>query len=318
MGVGGDPASIVWYTAGLSVPTDRELVSCCEEDPVTGERIKRKFASLLMRYVGGDCEDTTNSQCNEDGNKCKVKCSTDPNCDPLPNPAYIVVDNKKKDSKNRVWFDGFVALNEEYLIDSNFGGESELNNDTRICIYTDMSKTVKCQKVEFHSSCSKPLDAGDQFAAHVLEECIPVNGNGNGGDGECKKGSDFKIASLKVTYTGASCSGDNNFQCDDKGNCKAECDTTCTPMPTDARIVVTNKDNEELFNELVSIGGEFEILASAIGKTKLDADTFVRIFDSTGTVQCQLLRIHTSCSKELAEGAKHGAITVNALTLIPK
>ena len=327
--VGGDPphdlnpASMNWMTAGLSVPAD-EPVSCCEDDPVTGKH--PKLASLLMQYTGEDCSATNNWQLDKKG-KPKAKCSTEKYCldNGMPNPAWIVVDNKKKDSKNRVWFAGAVAIGETYPIDTSGTDKSKLDSSTRVCIfgYDETSGKIgdKCQKVEFHTSCSKPLNTLDQFGANLVLECTPEDGTPpDGGEGECGKGSQFKIASLNVTYTGADCDSINNYQCDDKG-CKAECDTLEDyqdwNMPSPAHIVVFNKDNEVLFDDNnVKKGDTFDISASVIGKDKLDADTFVSIVN--GTENCQTLRIHTSCSKELKELDQFGSIQVNTLTLIPK
>jgi hypothetical protein len=128
----------------------------------------QKPSVLTMRY-NGDGEVITNSQ---DG---KANAYGDPDD---ASPVYIVASSKRdlNSSKTKIWFEGFVSLNGTFEIDSQNEGKSRLNSTTYVQIFTDASKNARLQKVLFHTSCSKPLNIGDQFGSVVLEQFVGEGG----------------------------------------------------------------------------------------------------------------------------------------------
>ena len=156
MSIGGTPASFDWLTAGLSIPEADVPQSCCESG---------KPVALTMQYTGDDCTATSHTQ-----DPRKVKCEGDPND---ADPVFIIANDKKDpdDPKAKVWFSGDVPLDGLFDIDAAFAGQSTLKKDTYIHIFVDDSKNVKLQTVKFHTSCSQPLNTGDQFGASRLVNC---------------------------------------------------------------------------------------------------------------------------------------------------
>ena len=69
--------------------------------------------------------------------------------------------------------------------------------------------------------------------------------------------------------------------------------------PTDAGAYVW-------FDGPVALNGTFEIRAAAATRTRLENDTWLHIFSSTGTL-LQTVKFHTSCSQPLMVGDQFGA-----------
>jgi hypothetical protein len=119
---------------------------------------------LVMRYVGEDCTQSSHSQA-----AGKVTCTGDPNDDPS---VFIVASGTGKKA-SLVYFSGTVPLNGTYEIDAtNAPGKTKLETNTMIKIY-DVQGGTLLQTVVFHTSCSQPLNAFDQFGANVLEGFTP-------------------------------------------------------------------------------------------------------------------------------------------------
>jgi uncharacterized repeat protein (TIGR01451 family) len=139
---------------------------------------------LTMKYTG-DANPTSHSQ---DASKVNVAGLTndDPN-------VFIIASSKldQNDSKNKVWFDGMVDLSEAFEIDAMFAGASKLSSKTFLTIFDSEGGSV-LQTVEFHTSCSQPLEMLDQFGAAQLvgyvdetgAETTPPNATPNTGDAD--------------------------------------------------------------------------------------------------------------------------------------
>ena len=63
-------------------------------------------------------------------------------------------------------FDGEVEWGASFLIDSRNAGEDKLRSKTFVFVY-DLDGEL-LQRIEFHTSCSQPLNLGDQFASLTL------------------------------------------------------------------------------------------------------------------------------------------------------
>jgi len=75
------------------------------------------------------------------------------------------------DNRAKVWFDGQVDLYSTFWIDATNGGENKLKAKTFVHIYDGGGNLL--QFIEFHTSCSQPLDAGDQFGSILMIDFMP-------------------------------------------------------------------------------------------------------------------------------------------------
>src|SRR6185369_122473 len=87
------------------------------------------------------------------------------------------------------------------------------------------------------------------------------------------------------------------------------------------RIVATSKDGKKTYFDSVTanvdIAEEFVISAALAGQTKLDADTLVKFYNSSGTL-IQTVQFHTSCSQLIAVGDRFGAMQIVSGVNVPK
>ncbi|MDF1867531.1 MAG: SdrD B-like domain-containing protein [Saprospiraceae bacterium] len=126
--------------------------SCCDEIG--------KPSKITMKYTGEGCDASSTSQSSD-----KWSCSGNANND---GSVYIVA-SSKEDGDGDIWFSGTVALSENYLIDAANAGEDKLSSEMHIQIYSSQGGSL-LQEVEFHASCSEPLDIGNQWGANLLME----------------------------------------------------------------------------------------------------------------------------------------------------
>lgn len=140
----------------------------CEQEggPVDGQFCvgHSKPKILTMRYSGSDCGVGTNSQSPD-----KVSCDGNPASE---TSVRIRASDKEdpNDPNAKVWHDGQVDLDTQFNIDAQMAGERKLKARTFVHIY-DLSGNL-LQTLEFHTSCSQPLNEGDQFGSLVLEGFI--------------------------------------------------------------------------------------------------------------------------------------------------
>ncbi len=112
--------------------------------------------SLTLEYRGEDCDFTTNQQSG------KVKCRARGS---LPKVAQIRITGG-----GRVYFDGSnVSLGSEIVLTPPDSG-SPMAPDIKARIENRRGKLV--QLVKFHSSCSEPLERGDQFGSLLVKELV--------------------------------------------------------------------------------------------------------------------------------------------------
>lgn len=135
---------------------------CPIDLPPTGEcdfceTIGGKPQVLTMEYTGDDCLASSHTQ-----DPSKVSCAGDP---AQADPVRIRATDRSSptDGGGRVYFDGTVPLGGSFQIDARNAGASELRADTWVHIYAADGTVL--QSVRFHTSCSQPLNDGDQFGA---------------------------------------------------------------------------------------------------------------------------------------------------------
>ena len=124
-----------------------------------------KPQKLKMIYTGDDCSASSHSQ-----DPGKVSCNGDP---ADTTPVRIMATSKENpfDSKAKVWFTGFVALDDPFLIDAHNAGKTKLGANTYVTIWDGGGNVL--QTLLFHTSCSQPLNVGDRFGSLILDQFIP-------------------------------------------------------------------------------------------------------------------------------------------------
>jgi len=126
-----------------------------------------KAQALLVEYTGEDCI------LNHNQDPSKVFCDGDPLF--AATVRILAQDKANPDDPNaKIWFDGLVNLNGQFLIDADFNnlGETKLKAETHVFIYTSDGLTL-LQTLEFHTSCSQPLGEGNQFGSLLMVDFIP-------------------------------------------------------------------------------------------------------------------------------------------------
>jgi hypothetical protein len=123
-----------------------------------------KPRALFVVYTGESCEATHHSQ-----DSSKVECDGDPN---FTSTVVIRASNKEdpNDNKAKVWFQGEVTLNDQFVIDAHNGGKTRLASSTFVHIFDLQGNLL--QFLEFHTSCSQPLNLGDQFGSIRLVDFV--------------------------------------------------------------------------------------------------------------------------------------------------
>ncbi|MFT4542488.1 MAG: hypothetical protein ACI841_001241 [Planctomycetota bacterium] len=86
--------------------------------------------------------------------------------------VQVVASDKEdpNDGTARVWFDGDVLLGDTFGMDSSLEGEDHFPAHSYLHV-TALDGTP-LMEVEFHTSCSQPLCAGNQFGSHQVRGCL--------------------------------------------------------------------------------------------------------------------------------------------------
>lgn len=115
-----------------------------------------KPRQLEYTYVGAACSDSNYVQ-----DPASVTCSGDAM---YADPVHIVV--SKANKPGDVYFNGIVALGQSFVEDGASFAGGKVAPNTRIQIYDLMGNLL--QDTSFHTSCSQPLEVGDQFGASII------------------------------------------------------------------------------------------------------------------------------------------------------
>lgn len=277
----------------------------CSNPNLCGQGLKP--CSLTLRYTGDSCAATNHQQ-----DPSKVSCTGDPMFATL---VRLRASNKANptDTSAKVWFDGPVMLNETAELLAANAGANRLENDTWIHVFD--TADVLLQTVKFHTSCSQPLEIGNQFGSVRLEAFVPEGQCGGGGTGNpdlCSAGG--RPQTITMRYTGESCSASSNNQDPSKWSCTG--DPMMAPIVT--MLVTDNADPASTsahvwFQGVVDLNNTFVISALTGGATQLATNTYAYIYD--GTTLVQSIRFHTSCSQPLAVDDQWGSLRLVGLTL---
>ncbi|MDH3651936.1 MAG: hypothetical protein OEQ53_19780, partial [Saprospiraceae bacterium] len=143
-------------------PTFSHAQDCC---PVGGSRLW----IMDFQYVAERCDSSDNGQ-----SQISVICTD--HFLPLPTAAYIVAKDAQGSQRGYVWFEGLVAIGDYYQV--NALTHTNLPENKRIIgpsltleVWSDipppLGSGILMQTITFHTSCSQPITAGDQYGAHV-------------------------------------------------------------------------------------------------------------------------------------------------------
>ena len=113
-----------------------------------------KPVALTMKYVGGNCSSSNDSQ--ED----KSNCHNFNGGLGTPASVYVVV-SEKSDGSGKKYFTGTVALNASFSASAITAGEDKFPSKIFFRILTSQGGAL-VQRNEIHTSCSAPIVPGGQ------------------------------------------------------------------------------------------------------------------------------------------------------------
>ena len=298
--------------------------SCCVLPPPSangGTDCEGKVVEAIFMYTGDDCSATTNDQ------KGKLSCigviGGDPNInlfDPLfPNqflePVDVVLKGKGADKINiSTEFGGTSLVVGERIAFSHVDSGKTLGSNTQF----DLEGFYGTQSLKIHTSCSKPLNVGDQLGSMLLVQLTSTEGgtvtlpDGNeltacvtAGD-PVGTACDSRLTEVVFEYTANGC---EDPLANGQGG-KASCEDFFTPLPdlADMTLVYTGKDPEKF--TITQDDPNQPIFKLITTRKELHSDTKLEIRDSTGTVLLQKLKMHSSCSQPLSLGDVFGSLRV--------
>ncbi|MBW2280454.1 MAG: hypothetical protein JRG82_06890 [Deltaproteobacteria bacterium] len=285
-----------------------------------------KVTSLVLEYTGAGCQPFNNPQADK------------ASCDGGANGAEPVsVEVTGKDGSPTWGFEPAMLIGDTIDVIAANGGEVKLDSETLINVDVDL------ENVNFHTSCSKPLNVGDEFGSFLVVELTSTDGGTVTldpptppmGVDECTipappvapEGCDGKLQIMTLRYIGGPCEVSNPQIKKPGDSPKASCDGIDLGTTEPVNIIASDKDGKTTFaDEMdVPLDGLIQVIAvegsskgkgkkkkKKKGKTRLPSETKVQIFDTSNDL-LQDIKIHTSCSRPLAIGDVFGGVEVVGL-----
>jgi cysteine-rich repeat protein len=302
---GGDGCSSDCFVEAQCL-LDIEQTCAVPAAPTSANQCLGKVVSMKLRYLGEGCLGTTNPQ------EGKATCSGGADG---AEPVHVLVSDKK--GKKTFANVSGVLIGDLIAVDAAFADSDKLDSETFITVDGGL------EVLAVHTSCSKPLSAGDQFGSFRVVELTTTEGGttsiqeqGVGGDTECSISVDpvgtecpGKLTTFSLRYMGGGCA---NTSQDQSGKLVCAGDTAdASPV----RIIVRDRsDGGAILLDESGVGLGTIVTATAAngGKDKFPSNTFVEIRGEGGAL-LERLTIHTSCSKPLALGDRFGALTVTGM-----
>ncbi len=138
------------------------VVVCDDEDEDEDEDVSQcegSVISMKLMYTGAGCDATSNTQSGLvtcEGNAASLE------------PVDILVTNE---NGSKVYADAKdLSLGDVFLVEAALAGDSKLAANSLAVIEYGL------ETIKFHTSCSKPLDVGDQFGSLQVVELTTPNG----------------------------------------------------------------------------------------------------------------------------------------------
>jgi uncharacterized repeat protein (TIGR01451 family) len=295
--------------------------SCCVMPPPSangGTDCEGKVVEAIFRYTGEDCSATTNDQ----GGKLKcvgvIGGGNVPD-DPInfPNqylePVDVVVQGKGADkvilsTSSDLYVDQMISFSH---VDGNLRAHTE---------FDVIGPYGGVQTLKIHTSCSKPLNVGDQFGSMQLIRLTSTEG----GIVTLPDGNELTACVTGGDPAGTSCDSrltEAVFKYDVTGTCenplanpqggKATCADGDALVPADIpgnmQLVYTGKDPAKFsFTQDQSDPTIFKLTTT---RADFHSDTKIEIRGSENNL-LQSLKFHSSCSQPVSLGDVFGALTV--------
>lgn len=138
---------------------------CCGTD--AGDRVK----TIHIRYTGHLCSDMAGSNHNQTAG---VVCENYYPTLPMPDTVLIEAHDAQGSQTSIIWFEDAVLKNEVFVVSGlNHPDSSAAPNKKvigpalELLIYNKAGDSL-FQKIEFHTSCSQPIAAGNQFGSALI------------------------------------------------------------------------------------------------------------------------------------------------------
>jgi hypothetical protein len=141
-----------------------------------------KPKKLGFTYVGGSCADSNHDQ------GSKSSCSGN-------STGVSPVTLKFMDKKGSIFLTQQVNIGDTVIVDPSQYGKDKFDSETHIAV---ISGNKVIQSLNIHTSCSAPLEVGDQHGGVVISSFTPDgSGKGKGSKGKGSKGKDSKAKGSK-------------------------------------------------------------------------------------------------------------------------
>ncbi|RLD02686.1 MAG: hypothetical protein DRI65_14415 [Chloroflexota bacterium] len=142
---------------------DSPSVSSCEIVSPPTPHCNGKVKVLSLRYVGGSCDDTTNTQ------EGKLKCE---DYGSLEDSVTVIATDKKGD---KTFFNGDnISIGNIVDVEAANANKKELEAETLLQIYAASGGLL--QSLTIHTSCSKALNIGDRLGGFEVVSLDTTNG----------------------------------------------------------------------------------------------------------------------------------------------
>jgi hypothetical protein len=297
---------------------DPDASQCVPPGPPPPPHCEGKVVQAVFEYTGGSCADSQNTQGG------KTSCTGVLNGD---EPVDIVV---TKDVTS-VFVEPYQNIFVGDLVTFTASG-SELKSELVFSILTaganpqDELPDDLLQQLNIHTSCSAPLNLGDEFGGMKLVSLTTTEGGTvtipppepPAPTSDCvipppaPYPCDQKIGVLSLRYIGGDCNQTTN---DQEGT--LECRDYAPVLPVEPVRIRAFKDDSKIYLDTgaatVLLGDTVDASASNAGDSELASNTEIEIFDEFGNL-VQMLKVHTSCSKPIDLGDVFGSVEVVGLT----
>jgi hypothetical protein len=138
----------------------------CDADAPTCDPCNGKVIRMTLAYTGEGCGASSHSQDPEE-----FTCTGDA---AMAEPVRIAVTDRHGD---RIYADvSGVLLDGTVVVDAANAGRDRLDAATRVRIFNADDELI--EDITFHTSCSEPLNIGDQFGSMRLDVLLTTGGQG--------------------------------------------------------------------------------------------------------------------------------------------
>src|SRR5439155_14951544 len=211
-----------------------------------------------------------------------------------------------------------VQVGDTVIAGAANAGATTVAPTTRVKIFS-VATGALLQESVYSSTCSQPLNLGDQFGAMALVGLRTTGGGEVSFDpSQCNTALQLppppphclgRMVVLRLRYDGGGCAATNNSQAADR------CAQLNTSSASPVRIRVTDGSSGVMWLDSggpagVELGDVVDVVAASVsGRTALGTDTVVRIYDASNALVEQI-KFKTDCSQPMNLGDLFGGLRV--------